>query len=236
VGDYLAVIALIDQQPRAFAGTHLARRGVDSEARRVCPETCGGVDRTLYPIRSMSPIRRYRSLASAVLLASAACTNDARQADSVRADSARRASVGATLPRAASAGAPTDAGPNGLWSTASLEKRLDLQGMAPRRLPAPVRHSFLAVAGTAYQLGNAELQVFIYDDTAAVARDVSRLDTITVSPLSEPVQWPKKATLVTNANLAAILLSDSPLQIERVQRALMAGTGSTVLLPAAPPR
>ena len=183
----------------------------------------------------MSPIRRYRSLAGAVILASAACSSDARQADSVRADSARRASAGATLPTAASAGAPTDAGTNGLWSTASLEKRLDLQGMAPRRLPAPVRHSFLAVAGTAYQLGNAELQVFIYDDTAAVARDVSRLDTVTVSPLLEPVQWPRKATLVTNANLAAILLSENRLQIERVQRALMAGTGSTVFSPAAPP-
>jgi len=123
-----------------------------------------------------------------------------------------------------------------LWSAGSLEKRLDLQGMAPRRLPAPVHHSFLAVPGTAYQLGNAELQVFIYEDAAAVARDVRRLDTVSVSPLSGPVQWPKKATLVTNANLAAILLSENPLQIERVQRALMAGTGSTVFNPAAPPR
>lgn len=108
--------------------------------------------------------------------------------------------------------------------------------MAPRRLPAPVHHPFLAVPGTAYQLGNAELQVFIYDDAAAVARDVSRLDTAAVSPLSGPVHWPKKATLVTNNNLAAILLSENPLQIERVQRALMAGTGSTVFGPAAPPR
>ena len=184
----------------------------------------------------MSPIRRYRSLAGAGLLALASCSSDARQADSIRADSARRASGGASIPVTGRAGAATDAGTNGLWSAASLEKRLDLQGMAPRRLPAPVHHPFLAVEGTAYQLGNAELQVFIYQDAAAVALDVSRLDTVTVSPPSAPVQWPKKATLITNNNLAAILLGENPLQIERVQRALMAGTGSTVLGPAAPPR
>jgi hypothetical protein len=184
----------------------------------------------------MPLIHHFRSLAGAAFLAAAACSSDARQADGARADSAHGASVGASAPAAASVGPPTDAGTNGLWSAGSLEKRLDLQGMAPRRLPAPIHHSFLAVAGTRYQLGNAELQVFIYEDSAAVARDVSRLDTVTVSPLAEPVQWPRKATLVINANLAAILLSENPLQIERVQRALMAGTGSTVLAPATPPR
>jgi hypothetical protein len=116
----------------------------------------------------------------------------------------------------------------GLWSVASLEKRLDLQGMAPRRQAAPIRHPFLSVDGVAYLIGNAELQTFIYDDAAAMERDIARLDTIAVAPRGETVNWPTKATLIRNNNLAAILLGQNALQIERVQRALMAG------LPPAP--
>ena len=100
--------------------------------------------------------------------------------------------------------------------------------MAPRRRPNPVRHPFLSVEGTAYQVGNAELQVFIYDDAADVARDIAKLDTIAVAPRGQRVKWPDKPTLIRNNNLAAILLGQNALQIERVQRALMAG------LPPAP--
>jgi hypothetical protein len=112
-----------------------------------------------------------------------------------------------------------------LWDVASLEKRLDLQGMAPRRQPAPVRHPFLSVPGTAYLVGNAELQVFIYPDSAAVGRDLAKLDTIAVAPHGQKVKWSNKPTLIRNNNLAAILLGQNALQIERVQRALMAGLG-----------
>jgi hypothetical protein len=111
----------------------------------------------------------------------------------------------------------------GLWDVAALEKRLDLQGMAPRKQPEPVRHPFLSVEGTAYLVGNAELQVFLYPDAAAVERDVARLDTVVVAPRGQKVKWPNKPTLIRNNNLAAILLGQNALQIERVQRALMAG-------------
>jgi hypothetical protein len=64
---------------------------------------------------------------------------------------------------------------------------------------------------------------------------VSRLDTVAVSPPSALIAWRARPTLITNANLAAILLSENTLQIERVQRALMAGTGSTMFGPRPPP-
>ena len=116
----------------------------------------------------------------------------------------------------------------GKWDIVALEKRLDLQGMAPRKRPEPVRHPFLSVEGVAYLVGNAELQAFIYEDAAAVERDLARLDTIAVAPRGQRVKWPDKPTLIRNNNLAAILLGQNALQIERVQRALMAG------LPPAP--
>ena len=168
----------------------------------------------------MSPIRRCRTLVAAAMLGVAACADDGPQ-DARPADSA--GASGQRPGRPPSIGAETDAGTNGLWTVGSLEKRLDLQGMAPRRLPDTVRHSFLAVPGTAYLLGNAELQVFIYESAEALARDVSPLDTVTVSPPSALIAWRARPTLITNANLAAILLSQNTLQIERVQRALMAG-------------
>jgi hypothetical protein len=182
----------------------------------------------------MRSMRQRRWVAAVALVGVTACAGDAGRGDSARADSARRAAAAAGNSAARDTGRRTDAGTNGLWDAGSLEKRLDLQGMAPRRLPDAVHHAFLAVPGTAYKLGNAELQVFIYENAAAVARDVSRLDTVAVAPLSGPVQWPAKATLITNNNLAAILLSENGLQIERVQRALMAGTASTIYGPPPP--
>jgi hypothetical protein len=184
----------------------------------------------------MVRFHRCRLLASLAIGASSACTGDGRDADSVRADSAQRAAVALSVEATRHADRPTDAGVKGMWDIVSLEKRLDLQGMVPRRIAEPVHHPFLTVSGTAYHLGNAELQAFIYESASAVARDVAKLDTVAVAPPSAPVQWPSKATLIINSNLAAILLSDDALQIERVQRALMAGTGSTVFDPAARPR
>ena len=185
-------------------------------------------------MRSMSPNpRQCRHAAGALVIAIAACSSDAGPAEDSAADSAR-ASSEAPAAAAAPSGPPTDAGTDGLWTMASLEKRLDLQGMVPRRMPDSVRHGFLTIPGTVYQLGNAELQVFLYEDARALAADIGKLDTITVSPPASPVPWPRKATLITNANLAAILLSENALQIERVQRAIMAGTGSTVFGPGAP--
>ena len=165
-----------------------------------------------------------------MLIAIAACSGDGDRTDDAAGDSAR---VAAAQPNVAAqpSGPATDAGTDGLWTMASLEKRLDLQGMVPRRLPDTVRHGFLGIPGTAFQIGNAELQVFVYDDPRALAADIARLDTVTVSPPGSPVAWPRKATLIRNANLAAILLSENQIQIERVQRAIMAGTGSTVFKP-----
>lgn len=171
------------------------------------------------------------ALAVLVLMAAAACgaaeSEDQQARTSVRHGQANT-DVGAPVrvppSRPESSRSPVGSGAGlGLWNVANLEKRLDLQGMAPRKLPAPVRHPFLSVDGSAYQVGNAELQVFIYDDAAGVERDMARLDTIAVAPRGEQAKWPTKPTLIRNNNLAAILLGQNALQIERVQRALMAG-------------
>ena len=192
----------------------------------------------------MSPVLSRQHALLLILVGAAACGGAEQDAKPSDADSSlappASAPASATAPVAAPVGpqgtegaaapaatarADTSAGGLALWDVASLEKRLDLQGMAPRKQPTPVRHPFLSVEGTAYLVGNAELQVFIYDSPEAVDRDVARLDTIAVAPRGMKKKWPTRVTFIRNSNLAAILLGQNGLQIERVQRALMAGRG-----------
>lgn len=104
-----------------------------------------------------------------------------------------------------------------------MEERLDRAGLAPRRDSVAVRQPFMHVPGVRFHVGGAELQVYVYPDSAARARDTGPLDTLTVSPPSAPVTWPAPASLIVSNNLAAILLAQNDRQRERVRLALEAG-------------
>ena len=86
-----------------------------------------------------------------------------------------------------------------------------------------MRQPFLSVPGAAYAVGGGELQVYLYPDSLARQRDLADYDTARVQPADSSSQPRALATLITSNNLAAILLSDSETQIERVQLALTAG-------------
>jgi len=140
-------------------------------------------------------------------------------------DSAATSSAGTV-----SASAPTSAGKcphSGLWSLCGVRERLDHAGLVP--LPpadSVVRRAFFATPGVRYALGPAELEVFVYPDAAAAARDVAALDTVTVAPRGQRADWPSPPTFIRSANLIAILLTPNERQIERVQLALTAGPPS----------
>lgn len=136
-----------------------------------------------------------------------------------------------TAARASVASAPTPVKgdstcPNltGRWDECNVRQRLERAGLAPRKAPAPVRQPIFAVPGTSYAVGRAELQVFLYPDSAALARDVARIDTLRVQPRDgAPIAWSDTPTLMTSNNLAAVLLSDNGTQVERVRLAITAG-------------
>ena len=89
-----------------------------------------------------------------------------------------------------------------------------------------MRQPFLSVPGAAYAVGGGELQVYLYPDSLARQRDFADFDTARVrsaQPADSSAQPHAPATLITSNNLAAILMSDSETQIERVQLALTAG-------------
>ena len=80
-----------------------------------------------------------------------------------------------------------------------------------------------SVAPAVYKLGSGHLEIFIYDDAAAMARDMAAIDTLTVAPRGVASPWEGTPVLVRAGNLAAVLITDNSSQIERLTLALTAG-------------
>ena len=126
-----------------------------------------------------------------------------------------------------SSGARTKCPPSATWTPCNVRERLEQSGLV--LLPVDtIHHDFMHVPGVVWRIGHGELQLFLYADSAAMRRDVSQLDSARAAPPTMMITWIKPPTLITSNNLAAILLSDSGEEIERVANALTAG------LPALP--
>ena len=113
--------------------------------------------------------------------------------------------------------------PTGRWAKCSVEKRLESAGFVPIPAQAAMKRAGFSVDPIAYTLGHARLEVFLYPDERALARDVARLDTTTVAPAGASNSWEVPPIFVRSANLAAVFLSDNPRQAERLTLALTAG-------------
>jgi hypothetical protein len=114
--------------------------------------------------------------------------------------------------------------PTGAWAPCSVEKRLKQAGFVPRKVNAAgQKRPGFSVAPTTYALGHSTLEVFLYPDAQSLARDWAKLDTMTASPRGQKAVWQIPPTLVRSANLAAVFLTDSPTQADRLTLALTAG-------------
>jgi hypothetical protein len=114
--------------------------------------------------------------------------------------------------------------PTGAWALCSVEKRLAQSGFVPRKVAEPGnKRAGFSVAPTTYALGHSTLEVFLYPSANALAQDWARLDTLRAAPRGQTGSWPSPPTLVRSANLAAIFITDSPTQADRLSLALTAG-------------
>jgi len=153
----------------------------------------------------------------------------AARSDSAAAPSTAPSSAPSTAPSTAAAtGAATGAAKpscpkTGRWDECNVHERLESAGLAPQRIAGERRFSFMRVPAIGYRVGHDTLDVFLYPDARAVAADLARLDTVRVQPRDTTVAWSATPTLMTSNNMAAILVSDRPTQIERVRLALTAG-------------
>jgi hypothetical protein len=125
-----------------------------------------------------------------------------------------------------SASAPSpDCPHNGKWALCGIERRLKQSGFVVKRVEGDtaLRAGF-SVRPAVYTLGRSTVAIFLYKDSAAVSRDVMKLDTLTAGPPGKPSQWgDTPPTLVRSANMAAVIISQSARQIERAINALTAG-------------
>ena len=108
------------------------------------------------------------------------------------------------------------------WSTELVEQHLRDAGLAARPLPPTGRHIFMSIPATSYQLDDGdELQLFIYADSTARARDTDRLDTRRVAPPDMMIKWRAQPSLIVDRNLAAIVITNDETRRRLVRDALL---------------
>ncbi len=113
----------------------------------------------------------------------------------------------------------------GRWAQCSVEKRLKSAGLVARKIDGEQAHrAGFSVAPAVYTIGRgSRLELFIYPDDAALARDISKIDTVAVAPRGTAGSWGSPPLLIRSGNLAAVLLSADEREVERLSLALTAG-------------
>jgi len=115
----------------------------------------------------------------------------------------------------------------GKWALCSLETRLRRSGFVATLIDGdtPARAGF-SVKPVAYKLGRGRLEVFIYENAAALEKDVAGIDTLTAAPPGLPGAWPSTPAFVRSGNLAAVFMDQNARQAERLVLAITAGAPS----------
>jgi hypothetical protein len=158
----------------------------------------------------------------------AGCTRSSQESgDSAASIPASSSETSASLPRNATSNvSKTSPCPRtGLWALCSVEKRLEQSGFVVRRVSgeAPRRGGF-SVTPVVYTVGKSRLEVFIYPSESALAGDIAKIDTLSAAPRGAKNPWPFfTPTFVRSGNLAAVFLTESATQAERLTLALAAG-------------
>lgn len=150
-----------------------------------------------------------------------ACGRDSEKIpESVAIPAPAPAPAAAVAPGATVSGCPH----TGVWAICNVEQRLKQAGFVARRLSdESSKRAGFSVTPVAYSLGRARLEVFIYNDEAALARDIAKLDTVRVAPAGVTGAWEVTPLFIRSGNLAAVYLGENPQQAERLALALTAG-------------
>ena len=115
----------------------------------------------------------------------------------------------------------------GKWDEPHLVERLVSAGLAPQALAGGRGEDYWQVPVLQYRVGNATLHAYIYPDSAARRRITNGLDTLTAAPTGTAGPYPLPRLLISNNNLAAVLVGGTERHQERVSNALLAGLSSS---------
>lgn len=95
----------------------------------------------------------------------------------------------------------------GVWDLATIRGHLSRAGIMTT-VHGEVRQPFMGARGTRLRGENGELQVFIYADAGARARDTDRLDSNALVLPAEPGTAQRRASVVTANNLAVLIVAE----------------------------
>ena len=134
-----------------------------------------------------------------------------------------------TMPMPASVIAQQHAAPScphdGKWALCSVMNRLRQAGFVLKPVDtAASRRKGFSIPPAVYTLGHSRLEIFLYADSGAMSKDMMAMDTVAAGPRGSPSQWGDlPPVLVRSVNLAAVFLSSSQRQAERLALAITAG-------------
>ena len=122
-----------------------------------------------------------------------------------------------------SEGAPIDtvAAYEGVWDVTTVRGHLARAGVTTIE-QGEVRQPFMGARGTRLRGDRGELQVFVYADAGARARDTDRLDSNALVLVSEGGAGQRPAAVVTANNLAVIVVGRDSALLESVTGVLRA--------------
>lgn len=119
------------------------------------------------------------------------------------------------------------------WDVASVQANLHDAGFASVMGAGVAQQPFMSVRGALLRVARAdparkpmpeaEIQVFVYGDQVARARDTDRLDPVRVAPPTTMVSWRVVPELIVDNNLAMIVLAADSAIRSRVRRAIAGG-------------
>ena len=130
-------------------------------------------------------------------------------------DSPSRDSVAVPIAVAPSASVSRDVSAcphTGLWAICNLETRLRQAGFVAKRVSGDsAKSARFSVTPIVYTLGRARLEVYLYEDSTVLAREIAVMDTV-----GPPV-------VIRSGNLAAVYIGDNGQAAERLALAITAG-------------
>ncbi|MEX2177322.1 MAG: hypothetical protein WD801_01335 [Gemmatimonadaceae bacterium] len=124
---------------------------------------------------------------------------------------------------AATATAPDACPATGQWTPCAILQRLERSGMAPQQDSGGASEASLSPRGLLVRVGRAELELYIYPDAAAREREQSTLDRTRYVDYAASQTFRAEPTLISSANMIAILHSNNSKQRERLGDAITAG-------------
>jgi hypothetical protein len=110
--------------------------------------------------------------------------------------------------------------PRGVWTFGDVIRTLRSNGLQPLTVDGPVQQRFMGPVGTRLSIPGAEVQVYIYADALARARDTDLVDSMKVAPRTMHADWRMKPSIVVINNAALIVLTDDETLRRRIHAAV----------------